>query len=47
MMKRIEEIEFEVLSKIPQLKRFLQKPSAERMPFEIIEVVQILKVQAK
>lgn len=43
-MKKIEEIEFEVSSKSGQLKRFLQKPPNERMPFEIIEVVQILKV---
>jgi hypothetical protein len=44
IMKKIEEIEFEVTSKSSQLKRFLTKPMNERMPFEVIEVVQILKV---
>lgn len=44
-MKRIEEIEFEVTSKSGQIKKFLGKAYDERMPFEVIEVVQILKVE--
>jgi hypothetical protein len=43
-MKKIEEIEFDVSPKSGQMKKFLAKDHDERMPFEVIEIVQILKV---
>lgn len=46
-MKKLEELEFEVSSKAEQLKKFLLKPSSDRLPFEVIEVAQILKVKTK